>query len=204
MLADAVATKQRKVLFVTRVVVGLLVVAAVVVAFLALTNDSDRVAARVDSAAGPTSVLPTTTTTTYVALGGVTILSTRSDTSARSLKLDFSQLTVGACFNVVHEPGRDPEPEPIDCAEPHYYQLYAVGEVPTGVTDYSAVDDLARNFCHEAFLEFVDLWWYPDSHFTFSWNPPEESEYPLSRANYCFLDVPGDYAWTGNAEGSRA
>lgn len=199
----------RKLVVVTCVAVCLLLVAAVVVAAIALTNDSDGVTAQIDSAATPTSVPspPTTTpstTTTYLPQGGVKFLATRSEISARSLKLDFSRLSAGTCFNVVHELNHEPEPKPIDCAEPHYYQLYAIGLVPNGVTDYSEVDDLARNYCHDAFLRFVDHWWYPESHFTFSWNPPEESEFPESRTNYCFLEVPGDYAWTGDAEGSGA
>lgn len=189
-----------------RVVVGSLVVAAIVVASLAMMNKSDSEVVRADVTVAPTSLSPrpANTTTTYVALGGISILSSRAEESARLLELDFSHLTAGSCFNVVHEADRDPEPVPIDCAEPHYYQLYAVGVLPTGVIDSSALDDLARNYCHEAFLRFVDVWWYLDSRFAYSWNPPEESEYPENRANYCFLDVPGDYAWTGNAEGSGA
>jgi hypothetical protein len=184
------------------------VVAALAGGVALVLNQSNPVAARIDSAAvtiasSTTTIdVTTTTTTTPVAPGEVQFLSTRSSIVGSDYWVDLAGMSEGTCFVIVKYSQPDPVAEPTDCGIEHYYQVFAIGVLPPEITEYAQVDGWWSQFCDDEFTAFVGID-DVDSRFGQVGLLPASFEFPGFRTVTCYLYVPGEFGWIGSAEGSN-
>lgn len=175
--------------------VGCLAVVVIVVSAVSLARSSNR-ASTVEDSNAATTVSPTTSTTLLMT-GEVEFLTTRSPVRPGDHGVDLSGLSVGQCFDLA--PGGVVEQR--DCGLAHFFQLYAVGEVPSDVTEASKVHQFYLGFCSSQFANFVGVAGVY-SPFVASGTYPAEWQLPDYRTVRCYIYVPGEFGWTGTAEAS--
>uniref|UniRef100_UPI0025BBDB5E septum formation family protein n=1 Tax=Herbiconiux sp. TaxID=1871186 RepID=UPI0025BBDB5E len=125
---------------------------------------------------------------------------------AEGTPTDVFDLRIGDCFQEVGE-GDDPlfEVDVVDCAEPHYYEVFDEATLPdTADSAYPGDDKMqvaADAACYDGFADFVGIE-YEESFLDYWYLSPTESSWESGdRSVLCSVFDP-DHVTTGTLEGS--